>query len=101
MNIHKCAFLDRDGVINYDYGYVGQKNRVKFMPQVIQTIKKLNQRKFLVIVITNQSGVGRGFFTEKDVVAVNTYINSYLNKKGAMINDFFYCPHFIESNIKK
>ena len=61
MNIHKCAFLDRDGVINYDYGYVGQKNRVKFMPQVIQTIKKLNQRKFLVIVITNQSGVGGDF----------------------------------------
>ncbi len=101
IKLHKCAFLDRDGVINYDYGYVCSRKRLKIMPGVLKTIKLLNKKKYLVTVVTNQSGVGRGYFTEKNVNNLHKFIKVELLKKGSIIDDFIYCPHHPKAKITK
>lgn len=96
LNIQKrkCAFLDRDGVINYDLGYVHKKKDFKFKNKVIEAIKFLNSKNYFVIVISNQSGVGRGYYTEENVNNLHTWINKKLWQNGAFINKFYYSPYY-------
>lgn len=101
IKLHKCAFLDRDGVINYDYGYVCSQKRLKIMPEVYKSIRYLNKKKYLVAVVTNQAGVGRGYFSEKNVNSLHKFIKAKLLKKGCIIDDFIYCPHHPEAKIIK
>ena len=96
----KCIFLDRDGVINYDYGYVFKKNNFTWKKNVKKAIKFLNDNNYYVIVISNQSGIGRGFYKEKDVEKLHTWINSQLNLYGAYIDKFYYSPFYIFSKYK-
>ena len=97
--MERAVFLDRDGVIIEDKSYIGQIERVDFIPGVIESIKLLNKNNFKVIVITNQAGVARGYFTEDDVKQVHAYIQDYLRHRGAFIDEFYYCPH--HSSIEK
>lgn len=97
----RAVFLDRDGVINEDVGYIGDAARVKILPGVAQAIHQLNQKKFKVIVVTNQSAVARGLFSEADVQQVNDYIKKKLAEKQAVIDGIYYCPHHIEGVIEK
>ena len=93
MTGKKAVFLDRDGTINIDTGYVGNAENFVFIDGAVEAIHLLNQNGFLVIVITNQSGVGRGYFTERDVNNLHHFINLELAKKNAKIDAFYYCPH--------
>ena len=97
----KCVFLDRDGVINYDYGYVYKKEKFKWKKNVIKAIKLLNDNGFLVIVISNQSGVGRGFYSHLDVKKLHTWINKKLISYEAFIDRFYFSPYFKFSTNKK
>ena len=97
----KAFFLDRDGTINQDFGFVGKKQDVVLLPGVGEAIKKIKDKGFLVIVISNQSGVARGYFTESDVNEVNEYINHLLSDFDVKIDKFYYCPHLIGSKIEK
>ena len=63
---YKCLFLDRDGVINYDYGHVGTKDRFKFKPGIFNLVRKANNLNYLVIVVTNQAGIGKGFYSDEE-----------------------------------
>lgn len=90
--IHKCAFLDRDGVINEDKGYISRIQDFKIFPQTANAIKLLNDNNFLVILITNQAGVGRGFIKLEELRIIHTYLKNKLKKKGAYINDIYFCP---------
>jgi D-glycero-D-manno-heptose 1,7-bisphosphate phosphatase len=90
--VHKCAFLDRDGVINEDKGYISRIQDFKIFPQTANAIKLLNDNNFLVILITNQAGVGRGFIKLKELRIIHTYLKNKLKKKGAYINDIYFCP---------
>ncbi len=101
INKKKCAFLDRDGVINYDYGYVHKKENFVFKKNVIKAIKLLNRKNYHVIVISNQSGIGRGYYKEKDVIHLHGWINKKLNFYGANIDKFYYSPYFAYSKNKK
>jgi len=77
------AFLDRDGVINsgkLNNGYVGSLKHFKWVPGAIKAIKFLNEKNYKVVVVTNQSGVARGFFTIKDVKKIHSYIQKKLKK---------------------
>ncbi len=88
-----AVFLDRDDTINYDSGYIGNPDEVKLYPGVGEGLAKLrNVLNFKIIVISNQSGVTRGIITEEQVRSVNKKINELLEKFGAKIDDFFYCP---------
>ena len=99
--LNKAVFLDRDGVINKNSGYVTHIHDFIWLKNVKLAIKLLNKKKFKVIVITNQSGVARGLYTEKDVVKLHSWINKELKKGGAKIDDFFYCPYHPLGKIKK
>ncbi len=95
----KTVFLDRDGVINYDYGYVYKKKDFVWKKKIIEAIKYLNNNDYLVIVISNQSGIGRGYYKHKDVLNLHLWINKKLKTRGAHIDDFFYAPYYKHSKI--
>ena len=97
----KTIFLDRDGVINEDLGYVVRKNKFKWIKNIQKLIKYFNNNNYYTIVVTNQSGIGRGFYSEKDVKHLHKWANFQLNLYGAHIDDFYYAPYFSKSkNLK-
>lgn len=96
----RAVFLDRDGVLNYDYNYVYKIKDFVWKKKVIQAIKFLNDNNYLVFVISNQSGIGRGYYHYKDVEKLHKWINSELEKHSAKIDDFFYAPYYKNSKIK-
>ncbi len=88
----RAVFLDRDGTLNYDPGYLGNPDEVTLFPTVGESLAKLkNNYKFLLIVISNQSGVARGLISKEDVDKVNQKINQLLSDFNVSIDDFFYC----------
>jgi len=91
---HKPAvFFDRDGVLNYDRGYVHTAQEFKWVPGAIEAVKKVNDAGYLAIVITNQAGIARGYYTEKDFLKFSEWINEELRRHGAHIDATYYCPH--------
>ena len=88
--INKACFLDRDGVLNEDVGYLHKSQDFKWIDGAVEAIKLLKKNNFLVIVITNQSGVGRGFYTSNDVKNLHKWMNKTLKKQGVQIDDFFF-----------
>lgn len=89
----KAVFLDRDGTINIDKGYVYKIEDFEFIKGAPEAIKRLNDFGYRVIVVTNQSGVARGFYSENDVITLHQYVNSILKEYDAHIDGFYYCPH--------
>ena len=87
---NKAAFLDRDGVINEDTGYLHSIKDFKWIKGAIEALKILKKHNYLIIVITNQSGVGRGFYTEKQVNDLHSWINKQLLEHKVKIDDFFF-----------
>jgi D-glycero-D-manno-heptose 1,7-bisphosphate phosphatase len=92
-----AAFLDRDGVLNHDDGYVGGRERWRWIDGAVDAIKALNEGGFFVFVVTNQTGVARGFYSEEDVRRLHTQIAVELATAGARIDDFRYCPFHPEA----
>lgn len=92
-NLIPAVFLDRDGTINEEMGYINDLSRVKILPKVAEALKILKKHGFKLIVITNQSGPARGYFPEELVFKTNEYIREKLRKKGAVLDDFFVCLH--------
>ncbi len=88
-----AVILDRDGTINEDRGYIGAPEDVVLIAGAAEAIKELNKRDIPVIVITNQSGLARGFYTEQDLGVVNKRLEALLEAEGARIDGLFYCPH--------
>lgn len=95
------AFLDRDGVLNFDGGYVATKERWQWMPGAAAAIRTLNERGYFVFVITNQSGVARGFCTEQDVDALHGWMREVLAAQGAHIDDIRFCPYHPEGKVEQ
>lgn len=93
MEKNKVIFLDRDGVINYDYGYVHKKEELEFIPGVIESLKALDEAGYKLIIITNQSGIGRGYFTLDEYLSFNQYMVEKLEKEKIKITGIYYCPH--------
>lgn len=96
----RAVFLDRDGVIIEDTGYIGEIARVKFLPGVGAAIRQLNVQNFRVIIVTNQAGVARGYFSEAAVHQVNGYIQDKLAREEAVIDGIYYCPHHVDGVIE-
>ena len=91
----KAVFLDRDGVINSNQGryYIWEKEELEINPGVTSTLRVLKERGFMLIVITNQGGVSRGQYSREDVEALHRHLNRLLEKEGAAVDEFYYCPH--------
>jgi len=101
VKFNKAVFLDRDGVINKNYGYVHDIKKFVWLKNVKKAIKFLNNNNYKVIVISNQSGVARNKFTEKDVNDLHKWMNIELKKINAKIDHFFYCPYHPRVGLKK
>lgn len=96
-----AAFLDRDGVINHDTGYVHQIKDFKIKKNVFAAIRYLNKKKINVFIVTNQAGIGKGYFTEKEFINFQTQVKKLLTKNKCYINDLRYSPFHPEAKIKK
>ena len=88
-----AVFLDRDGTINEEVGYLDSLDKLKMIPAAHEAIRLINLSGMKAIVVTNQSGVARGFFTEKFVRQTHEVIQTALLEKKASIDKFYYCPH--------
>ncbi|MFQ5530180.1 MAG: phosphoribosylglycinamide formyltransferase [Gemmatimonadota bacterium] len=88
-----AAFLDRDGTLVSDPGYLGRAADVVLLPGVAESIRRLNEHGIRVIVVTNQSGIGRGYYSESDFEAVQAEIECQLALQGAHIDATYFCPH--------
>ena len=94
MNNRKRAiFLDRDGVINKEVSYLSNPDDFEFIPGSIEALKILKQKGFLLIVITNQAGIARSYFTEKILKSIHDKMNSILKRNDVELDDIFFCPH--------
>jgi D-glycero-D-manno-heptose 1,7-bisphosphate phosphatase len=96
---NRAVFVDRDGTIIEDSGYISSPQDVQFLPGSIAAIRQLNQAGYKVIVITNQSGVARGFFGEDMLQTVDKSIHKAVLSGGGHIDAFYYCPHHSEHGV--
>ncbi len=91
--MRRALFLDRDGVINEDFGYVGKIEDFVFIEGVFEALQKAQERGFLLIVITNQSGIGRGYYSLEEFKNLSSHMLQKLQEHGVVITDIFFCPH--------
>jgi D-glycero-D-manno-heptose 1,7-bisphosphate phosphatase len=96
-----AAFLDRDGTLMEDTGYVGDPRRVRVLDGVPEALRVLEAAGFPRIVVTNQSGVARGMFGEPDVIDVNRELSRQLAAADASVDAFYYCPHLTDCSCRK
>jgi D-glycero-D-manno-heptose 1,7-bisphosphate phosphatase len=97
--LKRAVFLDRDGTLLEEGGYIDRLERVVFFPYTVDAVRLLNQSGFAVVVVTNQSGIGRGLYKEDFVAEAHGHITERLAAGGARIDAFYYCPHHPEATV--
>jgi D-glycero-D-manno-heptose 1,7-bisphosphate phosphatase len=95
----KAAFLDRDGVINIDHAYVYRPEEFEFVDGVFEAAKALIQAGYELVIVTNQSGIGRGYYSEADFDHLCQWMKERFAEVGAPITDIYFCPHHPEKAI--
>jgi D-glycero-D-manno-heptose 1,7-bisphosphate phosphatase len=96
-----AVFLDRDGTLIPDLGYLSEPSQVRLYAGTARALRLLREAGFFLFVVTNQSGVARGYFRESTVKAVHRKLQAILKNKGAAVDAFFYCPHYPGGKIKR
>ena len=92
--LHRGAvFFDRDGVLNFDSGYVSSVDTFRWLPGAKEAVRRVNEAGLRAIVVTNQAGVARGLYTEDDVRSLHRFMSDELAAAGAFVDRFYYCPH--------
>ena len=92
----RAAFLDRDGVINIDHAYVHDREHFEWIPGVLEAARILHDKGFLLVVVTNQSGIGRGYYSIEDFQKLTDWMKDEFARAGAPIADVRFCPHHPE-----
>ncbi|MEC8157703.1 MAG: D-glycero-beta-D-manno-heptose 1,7-bisphosphate 7-phosphatase [Pseudomonadota bacterium] len=96
---YPAVFLDRDGVINVDSGYVSDWHSFVFLPGVIDAMRSLCDAGYALIIVTNQSGIGRGFYTEEDFNILTERMCNELSRQGVSIAGVYFCPHLPDATV--
>lgn len=96
--MQKAIFLDRDGVINIDKAYVSKIEDFEFCEGVFETLQHFQKLGYLLIIVTNQSGIGRGYYSEEDFQTLTTWMQKELLHVKVKIDAVFHCPHAPEEN---
>lgn len=96
-----AVFLDRDGVLNVDHGYVHRLEQIEWCPDAPEAVAALNRAGYWVFVVTNQSGVARGYYDETAVLTLHRQMAAELADRGARIDDWRYCPYHPDGVVKR
>lgn len=99
--MNKAVFLDRDGTINVEKHYLHKIDDFEFLPGVIEGLKILQDAGYLLVIVTNQSGIGRGYYTEYDFLVLNNWMLETLRKQGVEISKVYFCPHLPDAPVEK
>jgi histidinol-phosphate phosphatase family protein len=94
----KAVFIDRDGTINVNVNYLDDPDNFQMYPTVAKGIKHLQKQGFKIIIITNQSGIARGFFSQEILQKIHEKMLHQLSKEGATVDAIYYCPHHPKDN---
>ncbi|WP_455667723.1 D-glycero-beta-D-manno-heptose 1,7-bisphosphate 7-phosphatase [Phocaeicola sp.] len=97
----KAVFLDRDGTINVEKHYLHNIEDFEFLPGAIEGLKILQEAGYILIIVTNQSGIGRGYYTEEEFKKLNRWMLDSLEAQGVKIAKVYYCPHLPDAKIKE
>ncbi|MDB2481953.1 HAD family hydrolase [Gammaproteobacteria bacterium] len=92
MKKNKALFLDRDGVINIDYGYVHQRSKFTFINGIFSLVEEAKNKGYFVVIVTNQAGIGRGLYTEKDFQNLMNWVKTKFVENNGFIDDVFFSP---------
>ncbi len=96
MSVNKALFLDRDGVINVDHGYVSQKEQFEFINGIFELCNHAKAMNYMIIIVTNQSGIGRGYYSQADFDVLTAWMSAEFAKQGISITQVYNCPHHPE-----
>ena len=99
--MNKAVFLDRDGTINVEKHYLYKIEDFEFLPGVFEGLRLLKCAGYLLVIITNQSGIARGYYTEEDFQILNDWMTDELSRQGIKVESVYFCPHFPEAAIEK
>lgn len=99
MKPKRALFLDRDGVINIDHGYVHRIEDFEFIPGIFSLVRSARRLGYRIIVVTNQAGIGRGYYSEAQFLDLSNWMQSFFHAKGATLDAIYHCPHHPEHGI--
>jgi D-glycero-D-manno-heptose 1,7-bisphosphate phosphatase len=94
-----AVFIDRDGTVNEQMGYINHPSRFRLLPGVTEAFRALNREGYLTIIVSNQSGVARGYFPIELVNSLHSAMKDELLKEGAVIDGIFFCPHYPRASV--
>lgn len=97
--MRKCIFLDRDGNINVEKDYLHKVEDFEFEEGALEAIRSFSETEYLIVVVTNQSGIARGYYTEEDLMKLHEYLGKRVEEAGGRIDGYYYCPHHPEKGI--
>jgi len=94
-----AVFIDRDGTVNEQMGYINHLSRFVMLAGAAEAIRLLNSHRYLAIIVSNQSGVARGYYPIELVDKVHSHMNTLMEKEGAFVDGIFFCPHYVNGNV--
>lgn len=97
----RAIFIDRDGTINEEVGYLNHIDRFRLLPRSIEAVRLINRSPFKAVLVTNQAGVAKGYFPEELVIRVHEKLASLLKEGGARLDGMYYCPHHPEGTVER
>ena len=101
MKKKKAVFLDRDGTIVVHEPFLRSPDQLQLLPNAVSGIKLFKEHDYLIIIVTNQSGIARGFFSEERLTLIHKRLIDILEDEGIVIDDIYYCPHHIEGIVEQ
>lgn len=93
MPLSKALFLDRDGIVNVDHGYVYQPDQFDFVTGIFELCQRFQAAEYAIVIVTNQSGIGRGLYSEAEFDHLTEWMKSEFDKHAVLISGVYYCPH--------
>ena len=99
QNGKRALFLDRDGVVNEEIGYLSQPEQVRFVPGIFDLCRKAQALGYRLIIVTNQAGIARGYYTEEDFHALMQWMRAEFAREGVALDQYYFCPHHPEHGV--
>lgn len=101
MTMNKAIFLDRDGTLNVEKNYLYKIEDFEWLPGAIDALKLLQNAGYLLVIVTNQSGIGRGYYTEEDYLKLENWMVRTLKEQGINLSAVYHCPHLADAQVEE